>query len=186
MLKRVAQKDQRAAREGCSKGLLRRVAKWCSVGASGVLNGSQWVSHAAYAGLRLGSQGSGECSDVLVCSVCGVCWGVQVVARRWACSNPAIFVLAHSRARVPGQCVQCWPEMVCNDHGGMAWVTCAACCRGAHSGFEREARVGYQGLRCVWCVCGARASSWRRGLERWKRVCAQRVAHVCVSRAGFF
>jgi hypothetical protein len=72
------------------------------------------------------------------------------------------------------------------DHVGMAWVTCAACCWGAHSCFERGASVGCHGLRCVWCVCGARASSRRRGLKRWERVCAQRVAHVCVARAGFF
>ena len=72
------------------------------------------------------------------------------------------------------------------DHVGMAWVTCAACCWGAHSCFERGASAGCHGLRCVWCVCGARASSRRRGLKRWERVCAQRVAHVCVSRARAF
>ena len=65
------------------------------------------------------------------------------------------------------------------DQDDLAWVICAACCRGAHSCIEREASVGCHGLRCVWCVCGARASSRRRGLKRWERVCAQWVAHVC-------
>ena len=67
---------------------------------------------AAKAGLRLGTRMM-ECADVLVCSGCGMWWGVRGVAWRRVGSHPAIFVHSHSRARVAGQCVQFWPEMVC-------------------------------------------------------------------------
>ena len=38
---------------------------------------------------------------------------VRGVARRWVGLHPVIFVHSHSRARVVGQGVQVWPEMVC-------------------------------------------------------------------------
>ena len=160
--------------------MLRVVLKWFA----------HWVSYSAYAGLKcwvhgkwVGSRLAQRCvggqSSHNMARIAGYCAGIG--ALEWA---------REGRLRVPGALrgalcalLATWCVLVKDD---MAWVICAACCRGAHSRFEREASVGCRGLRCVWCVCGARASSRRRGLKRWERVCAQRVAHVCVARAGFF
>ena len=109
--------------------------------------------------------------------IAGYCAGIG--ALEWA---------REGRLRVPGALrgalcalLATWCVLVKDD---MAWVICAACCRGAHSRFEREASVGCRGLRCVWCVCGARASSRRRGLKRWGRVCGRHATLKYLSLRG--
>ena len=111
--------------------------------------------------------------------IAGYCAGIG--ALEWA---------REGRLRVPGALrgalcalLATWCVLVKDD---MAWVICAACCRGAHSRFEREASVGCRGLRCVWCVCGARASSRRRGLKRWGRVCGRHATHKYLSLRRLF
>ena len=147
-----------------------------TLGAVWLLNWSHIPLSRVSMGLRLGSRPwMQRCADVQ--------WlwdAVGNAGRRAALSGFAfcnICACAQPSTRCGAVCAALARNGV-HDHDGMAWVTCAVCCRGALSGCEREARVGCQGLRCVWCVCDARASSWRRGLTRWGRVCAQRVAHV--------
>ena len=123
------------------------------------------------------------------------CAGVQCL---WAVVGSAGRRAALGRFALPifDACAQpsalCEPMCAAQARSGvqgqhaLAWTICVACCRCTHSGFELEASVGYHGLRCVWCVCGARASSRCRGLKRWGRVCAQRVAHVCRACVGAF
>ena len=184
----------RIAQEDCSKGLLsmvlRRIAqrvlrmmlrvvlKWFA----------HWVSYSAYAGLKcwvhgkwVGSRLAQRCvggqSSHNMARIAGYCAGIG--ALEWA---------REGRLRVPGALrgalcalLATWCVLVKDD---MAWVICAACCRGAHSRFEREASVGCRGLRCVWCVCGARASSRRRGLKRWGRVCGRHATHKYTCLCG--
>ena len=186
----------RIAQEDCSKGLLsmvlRRIAqrvlrmmlrvvlKWFA----------HWVSYSAYAGLKcwvhgkwVGSRLAQRCvggqSSHNMARIAGYCAGIG--ALEWA---------REGRLRVPGALrgalcalLATWCVLVKDD---MAWVICAACCRGAHLRFEREASVGCRGLRCVWCVCGARASSRRRGLKRWGRVCGRHATHKYLSLRRLF
>ena len=155
--------------------MLRVVLKWFA----------HWVSYSAYAGLKcwvhgkwVGSRLAQRCvggqSSHNMARIAGYCAGIG--ALEWA---------REGRLRVPGALrgalcalLATWCVLVKDD---MAWVICAACCRGAHSRFEREASVGCRGLRCVWCVCGARASSRRRGLKRWGRVCGRHATHKYLS-----
>ena len=145
----------------------------------------KWVSYSAYAGLKcwvhgkwVGSRLAQRCvggqSSHNMARIAGYCAGIG--ALEWA---------REGRLRVPGALrgalcalLATWCVLVKDD---MAWVICAACCRGAHLRFEREASVGCRGLRCVWCVCGARASSRRRGLKRWGRVCGRHATHKYLS-----
>ena len=60
---------------------MKRVRKACSVCASAVRAACARVWRSVERSSVV-QQGSGECSDVLVCSVRGMCWGVQAVARR--------------------------------------------------------------------------------------------------------
>ena len=148
------------------------------------------VSYAAYAGLKcwvhgkwVGSRLAQRCvggqSSHNMARIAGYCAGIG--ALEWA---------REGRLRVPGALrgalcalLATWCVLVKDD---MAWVICAACCRGAHLRFEREASVGCRGLRCVWCVCGARASSRRRGLKRWGRVCGRHATHKYLSLRRLF
>ena len=152
----------------------------------------KWVSYSAYAGLKcwvhgkwVGSRLAQRCvggqSSHNMARIAGYCAGIG--ALEWA---------REGRLRVPGALrgalcalLATWCVLVKDD---MAWVICAACCRGAHSRSEREASVGCRGLRCVWCVCGARASSRRRGLRRWGRVCGRHATHkyTCLCGRAFF
>ena len=160
--------------------MLRVVLKWFA----------HWVSYSAYAGLKcwvhgkwVGSRLAQRCvggqSSHNMARIAGYCAGIG--ALEWA---------REGRLRVPGALrgalcalLATWCVLVKDD---MAWVICAACCRGAHSRFEREASVGCRGLRCVWCVCGARASSRRRGLKRWGRVCGRHATHKYLSLRRLF
>ena len=150
----------------------------------------KWVSYSAYAGLKcwvhgkwVGSRLAQRCvggqSSHNMARIAGYCAGIG--ALEWA---------REGRLRVPGALrgalcalLATWCVLVKDD---MALVICAACCRGAHSRSEREASVGCRGLRCVWCVCGARASSRRRGLKRWGRVCGRHATHKYLSLRRLF
>ena len=74
-------------------------------------------------------------------------------------SHSAIFVLAHSRARVVEQCAQLWPEMVCMTM--TAWL-------GSHVPCVAGARFRAASAKLVWDVkaCGAYGVSATRGRAR--------------------
>ena len=96
-------------------------------------------------------------------------------------SSPPIFVLAHSRARFSGQCVQFWPRMVCRSH--TTWL-------GSHVACVAGARFQASSAKLVWDImaCGAAGVSAARGRARgvagWSAggECARGGSRMCVAR----
>ena len=163
--------------EDCSKGLLRRIrgllgrvaqrdcseglhAEWCSVGASGVLNGSQWVSHAAYAGLRLGSQ------EVQVNAA--MCWCAAFVGCVGACRSSRgaerVRILQFLCLRTAEHALR---GSVCSV--GQEWCAMTmAAWRGSHVLHVAGARIQASSAKLVWDIkaCGAYGASAVRGRAR--------------------
>ena len=190
MLKRVAQKDQRAAREGCSEGLLRRVARGvrcvhnrCSITACAGLNGSH-MPHTRVPGWGLKVQVNAA-----------VCWRAALVGCVGACRSSR----GAERVRILHfLCLSTGEHASRGNAGSFGQVWCAGATRpglghmcnvlqGRAFGLRARSSCGIS-RPAVRTVCLRRAGELAasRADALGASVCAAGRACVCVSRAGFF